>query len=391
MNVVIAAAGTGGHINPGLAIADKICAKIPGTKIAFIGTPRGLENELVPKAGYQLERIDAWGLKKEISITNLIHMIRTYKSKVAVEAFLKDFKPDLVIGTGGYICGPVIKVATDLLIPTILHESNVFPGKAVRMFASRVDEVMTGFEETIKRLPKSTKKAVYTGTPTNIKKLDLTYGEREELLKKIGYRLDIPNVLIFGGSQGAQMINEAVVGILANGLNKDYNIVWATGQKQFDIVKETLEEKGMDINKLTNATIVPYIYNMEEHMNVADLVVCRSGAMTCTELTTIGKPAIFVPLPSTGANRQLDNARVIEVAGGAMVIRNNELTWNNLSIMVNRIVHDKNKLELMSKGMLRMAPPDNVEDLIFREIVKLLDLDEDEIRDPRMADPRVKL
>ncbi len=391
MNVVIAAAGTGGHINPGLAIADKICTKIPGTKVTFIGTPRGLENELVPKAGYGLERIDAWGLKREISITNLVHMIRTYKSKVAVEAFMKDFKPDLVIGTGGYICGPVIKVATDLLIPTVLHESNVFPGKAVRVFASRVDEVMTGFEETIKRLPKSTKKAVYTGTPTNIKKLDLTYGEKEALLKKIGYRLDIPNVLIFGGSQGAQMINEAVVGILANGLNKDYNIVWATGQKQFDVVKETLEEKGMDINKLTNATIVPYIYNMEDHMNVADLVVCRSGAMTCTELTTLGKPAIFVPLPSTGANRQLDNARVIEVAGGAMVIRNNELTWNNLSIMINRIVHDKNKLELMSKGMLRMAPPDNVEDLIFKEIVKLLDLDEDEIRDPRMADPRVKL
>ncbi len=377
MNVIFAAAGTGGHINPALAIAKKICEKIPGSKIVFFGTYRGMENDLIPKAGYQLERIEAWGFKKEISFTNLKHIIQTMHSKKAVAAFMREFKPDIVIGTGGYICGPVIQAALDLGIPTMLHESNAYPGKAVSTFAPKVDVVLTGFEKTIRKLPARTKKAVCTGTPTNIKKEDLSFEKRNDILMRMGCYVNLPTVLVFGGSQGAQSINEAVSGLIANKMNKNYQIVWATGPSQYQKIKDNFAAKGLDIDHIENAKIVPYLYNMDELMNVCDLMVCRSGAMTCTEIAIVEKPAIFVPLPSFNANRQEENARVLESFGAAKVILNDRLNWKNLSEAIDSVILDKNKLVQMGRNAKRIAMYD-VEDKIFHEIVEILGLDEEE-------------
>ncbi|MBP3596440.1 MAG: undecaprenyldiphospho-muramoylpentapeptide beta-N-acetylglucosaminyltransferase [Clostridia bacterium] len=370
MRVVISAAGTGGHINPGLAIANKIVEKEPNSEIIFIGTNRGLENDLVPRAGYKLKHIEAYGLKKEISIKNIMQIIKTLKSSKDAKKILEEFKPDIVIGTGGYICGPVFSAATKLKIPTMLHESNAYPGKAVKMFSKKADEILVGFEEAKNLLPEA-KKVVVTGTPTKIRKVEVSSKRKNEILKEMGIKNLLPIVLIFGGSQGAQAINKAVEDLIIKKLNNDYQIIWATGPKQFDIIKGDFENKGLNINAFKNVKMVPYIYNMEEMMNISDLMVCRSGAMTITEIAIVEKPAIFIPLPSMSANRQEDNARVLEKLGAAKVILNNELNSDILSKEIDSIIKDDDLLFEMGEKAAKIAP-ENVEEKIYKEIKNIL-------------------
>jgi UDP-N-acetylglucosamine--N-acetylmuramyl-(pentapeptide) pyrophosphoryl-undecaprenol N-acetylglucosamine transferase len=370
MRVMISAAGTGGHINPGLAIANKIKEEEPESEIVFIGTSRGLENDLVPRAGYELKTIEAYGLKKEISFKNLKNIIKTVTSTGKAKKYIKEFKPDVVIGTGGYICGPVFAAATSYKIPAILHESNAYPGKAVKMFAKKATKVLVAFEEAKQRLPMA-KEVVVTGTPTKVKKLDLTETRKNELLKELKLDSNLPIVLVFGGSQGAQAINEAIIGMITENKINNYQLVWATGQKQYSIIEDKLKEKGFDITNIKNCTALPYIYNMEEMYALADLIIARSGAMTVTELAISCKPAIFIPLPSVGANRQEDNARVVEKLGGAEVILNAELNSDILSEKLNRLTSDKKILQEMGKKVNTLEIK-NVEDKIYKEICNVV-------------------
>ena len=370
MRVIIAAAGTAGHINPGLAIANKIKEEEKDSKIIFIGTKRGLENDLVPRAGYKLKTIDAYGLSKKISIENIKKMYKTLKGYGEAKKIIKEFKPDIVIGTGGYICGATISAAHSLKIPTLLHESNAFPGKAVKMLANKTDTILVSFEDARSRI-KNAKNIVYTGTPVKIRKKEYGINEKNSIIKSAGLNETKPIVLIFGGSQGAQKINDAILGILKNKLNKNYQIIWATGPKQYDRIKEILEENNVYINHLENAKIVPYIYNMEEMMNVSDLIVARSGAMTITEISNLGKASILIPLPNVSGDHQLHNAKVLENIGAARIILNNELNYENLNSNIEEIILNKNTIETMSKNALKVSTS-NVEDKIFTEIKKIV-------------------
>ena len=371
MKVIIAAAGTAGHINPGLAIANKIKKEEKDSKIMFIGTTRGLENDLVPRAGYELKTIDAYGLSKKLTIENIKKMYKTLKGYGEAKKIIKEFNPDVVIGTGGYICGATISAAHNLGIPTILHESNAFPGKAVKMLAKKTNTILVSFEDAKDRI-KNAKKIVFTGTPVKIVKKDYSINEKSEIIKKAGLEQIKPIVLIFGGSQGAQKINDAILGILKNKLNLNYQIIWATGQKQYDRIKEKLEDNNVYINHLENAKIVPYIYNMEEMMNVADLIVARSGAMTITEISNLGKPSILVPLPNVSGNHQFYNAKVLEDIGAAKIILNDELNYNNLNSTIEEIVLNKNKIKEMAQKALTVSTSD-VEDKIYKEIKKVIE------------------
>ncbi len=369
MKIIISAAGTGGHINPGIAIANKIKEKDPKSEILFIGTNRGLENDLVPRAGYNLKTINAYGFKKEFSITNLKHLFQTMASKKDVGKIFDEFKPDLVLGTGGYICVPVFSVAIKRRIPTIFHESNAYPGKTVKLFSKKVTKILVGFEETKVKL-QGCKNVVVTGTPTKIKKINIGKQRKKEILEELGIKNDLPIVLIFGGSQGAQKINEAVIELIKDKKNEKYQIIWATGTKQFDIIKELFEKNNMFMSSLKNVKVMPYIYNMEEMMNISDLLVCRSGAMTITEISIVGKPAIFVPLPSISANRQEDNAMVLKKIGAAQIIQNNEVNGNILSQEIDNIIEDRKELEEMGKIANSIAPS-NVEEKIYDELLNL--------------------
>ncbi len=370
MKVVIAAAGTAGHINPGLAIAKKIQEEEKDSKIIFIGTTRGLENDLVPRAGYELKTIDAYGLSKKISIENIKKMIKTLKGFGEAKKLLKEIKPDIVIGTGGYICGATISAAHQLKIPTVLHESNAFPGKAVKMLAKKTDTILVSFKDAIDRI-KHAKKIVYTGTPVKIKKQNYTEEQKEEIIKKSGLKKGMPITLVFGGSQGARRINNAIMEIIKLGLNEQYQMIWATGPKQYDIVKEELENHHKNINHIKNMKILPYIYNMEEIMNVVDVIVARSGAMTITEIANLGKPSILVPLPNVSHDHQLYNAKVLQNIGAADIILDNELTGEKLNTNIEKIVLDQNKCKEMGEKALTVAT-DDVENKIYAQIVKTI-------------------
>ena len=370
MRVIIAAAGTGGHINPGLAIANKIKQEERDSKIIFIGTDRGLENDLVPRAGYELKTIDAYGLSKKITPENIRKMFKTLKGYGQAKRIIQEFKPDIVIGTGGYICGATISSAHKLGIPTMLHESNAFPGKAVKMLAKKTDCILVSFEDAVPRIANA-KKIVYTGTPTKITKKNYTKEQIDSLKKTAGLNINIPVILVFGGSQGAQSINEAIIGIAKKNLNKDYQIMWATGPKQYDLMKEKFENENLNINYINNMKIEPYIYNMEETMNISDVIVARSGAMTISEISNLGKPSILIPLPNVSNNHQLYNAKVLENIGAAKIVLNEDLSSEKLDKAIKDIVLNQNTMKKMGENALKVAT-NNVEDKIYSEILKVV-------------------
>ena len=366
MKVVIAAAGTGGHINPGIAIANKIIEKEPNSEIIFIGTNRGLENDLVPRAGYKLECINSYGINRKINIDNIKRLFKTIKSISEAKKILKEFKPDVVIGTGGYICVSVGMAAKKLKIPIILHESNAFPGVAVKLLSKDAEKILVGFKEAEERLPKA-KKVVVTGNPTKIKRSYMSIEEKRNKIRELGLNSELPTVLVFGGSQGAVSINKALIGIIENKMNENYQIIWAAGTSNYETVKQELKDKQIDINNIRNTKILPYIYNMQEIMQISDLVVCRSGAMTITEIALLGKPAIFIPFPFATENHQEYNAKVLQNVGSAQIILDKNLTHIVLNNKINNMIKDKEKLTQMGEKALSVAK-ENVEEKIYEEI-----------------------
>lgn len=366
MRVIVAAAGTAGHINPAIAIANKIKKESPRSEILFLGTDRGLENDLVPRAGFELKTIEAYGLSKKISIDTIKKNIKTLKGVSQAKKIVKEFAPDIVIGTGGYICGAAILAADKYKIPTLLHESNAWPGKAVKMLSKKVNTILVSFEDAKARISNKTN-VVLTGTPTKIRNLNLTKEQKEEAIKRLGLKPEKPVVLIFGGSQGAKAINDSVVEIINEKLNKDYQIMWAPGPIQYDIVKKEIN----NISKLEDVKIVPYIYNMEEVMNACDLIISRSGAMTITEISIVGKPAIFIPLPNVSNNHQVYNARVLENVGAAKILLNENLNKDTLNSLVEGIIKKPKQMQEMAKNARKIAITD-VEDRIYEEIKKLV-------------------
>ena len=335
-----------------------------------IGTTRGLENDLVPRAGFELERIEAYGISRKISIKNLKNMFKTINSFKKAKNLIKELNPDIVIGTGGYICGPVLLAASKYKIPCILHESNAYPGVTVKLLSGKVDEVLVGFEDAKQRLPKA-KKVIVSGTPTKLKKQNLDEKQKKEIKEQLSIKNNLPIVLVYGGSQGAKSINDALLGIIGNKLNENYHIIWAVGQKQYDNIKQSLKTMGLNINNIKNATIVPYIYNMQEVMNLADLIVARSGAMTITEVSLLAKPAIFVPYPYATENHQEYNAKVLANIGAAEIILDNDLKYDILNSKIQEIVMNKDLQAKMSQNAEKIAIP-NVEDRIYNEIKLLL-------------------
>ncbi len=369
MRAIIACAGTGGHINPGLAIANKIMEEEPESDILFIGTDRGLERDLIPREGYELKTIDAYGLSKKISIDNLKKIIKTIKGVSQANINIKEYKTNVVIGTGGYICGAVIMAASKLRFPTMLHESNAFPGKAVKMLLKRTDVVMVSFEEAKLRLPKA-KKVVLTGTPTKGLTKELNLAEKIALKAKYKLNPAKPTVLIFGGSQGAKVINDAVCDLAKKKLNKNYQILLSAGQKQYDVVKENLKNNGINIDNIDGIRIVPYIYELQNVMSSSEILVARAGAITITEIANLGKPSILIPLPNVSHNHQQYNAEVLANVGAAKIIQNDDLNADILNLEIQEILNKAN-LDKMGENAKKVMVK-NTSDKIYKEIKELI-------------------
>lgn len=335
MKVLIAAGGTGGHITPGIAIANRL--KEEGHEILFVGTDSGMEVDLVPKAGFEIEYIHARGIRRGNIFKNVKTVTELFKGIGDVKKIIKEKKIDLVIGTGGYVTAPAMIAALKLHVPTLIHESNALPGKTTKWLSGYVDRVALGFEDAKKQLPKA-KYAVYTGNPT---KLSDSYS-KEECKRKIGSKK--PLVLVFGGSQGAKKINETMVEFINNLQTSDYEIIYATGPKNYDEIISQIKVKN------ENVRIEKYIYNMEEVMTAADLAVCRSGALTVTELGIVGLPAILIPFPYAAENHQYFNAKTIEDANAGIIIEEKNLTYEVLEKSIEDILNNNEKLQTMRKN-----------------------------------------
>ena len=337
MRVLMTGGGTGGHVYPALAIAEMIKMNQPDSEIAFVGTERGIENRLVPAEGYKLYHIQIQGIRRSLSPANLKTAYLVMVSPSRAKKIIREFKPDLVIGTGGYVCWPLLRAAADLGIPCMVHESNALPGVAVRQLQKRVDVILTNFEETANLL-KAKDRIVNVGNP-----LRKTCGviDRAEARRKLGIPENIRFVILsFGGSLGAQRINEASIGVMKNfsGQREDVMHFHAGGARGYENARSMFVGYGLEQNK--RLILKDYIYDMPTYMAAADLVICRAGAMTLTELAMMKKPAILIPSPNVTDNHQYKNAKVLADGGGAILIEEKDLTVETICGAVASIADD---------------------------------------------------
>jgi len=361
MRVIIAGGGTAGHINPGIAVSKCIMSKYKDAEILFIGTERGLEKELVPAEGFKIEFINARGLNRKISLDIFFTASDMIKGYITAKKIIKMFKPDFVIGMGGYVCFPVIMAASRLKIPTLIHESNSLPGIANKILSRFANAVAVSFKESEKYF-KKVKTLVFTGNP--VREEIFTF-PREEARAEEGLQKDSILVLAFGGSRGAQKINEAIIELIKVNKGKlPYNLILSTGKAQYEAVQEKLIEDGYPIEKLEKVKIVPYIYNMPKYISAADLVVARAGAVTVSEITAAGVASILVPFPYATENHQEFNARSLEMNGASIVVLDKELTGEILNQQISSLVDNKEQLSRMAKSAKKMAVLDAAQKIV---------------------------
>lgn len=366
MRVIFACAGTGGHVNPAIAIANIIKRNEKNVEILFIGTKNGLENKLVKNSGYDIKHISTGKIIRSITLKNVKAVTENVKGIKEAKNIIKEFKPDLVIGTGGYICGPVMLAAKKYKIPYILHESNAFPGVTIKLLAKKASKVMIGFEDAKARL-KNRENIVYTGTPAKFNEETIKELNKKDCLKDMGLiGINKKIILVTCGSQGARKVNTVVLDMIKKYLNENYYIVLVTGDKNYDDVMKQKEsiEKEIGKNLSDYIRIEKFIYDMDKMYKAVDMCITRAGAMTITELSIAGKPSILIPLPTAAENHQLYNAKVLESVDGAKIIEQKDLNEESLNNAISYIISDDN-LEKMSFNVKKVIVK-NVEENIYK-------------------------
>lgn len=357
--ILIAAGGTGGHINPALGTAGYIKEKAPDAEIIFAGTKDKMEARLVPQAGYELKTIEISGFYRSFSPSAIKHNIGTLskllKSSSQAKKIIKDFEPDLVIGFGGYVSGPVLRMAAKLGIPTAIHEQNAFPGVTNKALAGRVDRVMLTAKQAEKYM-KPKNPCVITGLPIrgDILKADPDFAKAELNLE------GKPLVLSMGGSLGAKPVNDAVLGmIIKKCKDNDCVFLHATG-KGGDWFAEELKKAGIDPEKQKNVCVVEYI-DIPKCLPAADLVISRSGASTLSELQALGKPSILIPSPYVTENHQYHNAMALVENNAAVILEEKDLTPDSLTQKADELLHNRERLEEIGRNAKAMAVSDATE------------------------------
>lgn len=372
MKVIFAAGGTGGHINPALAMADKLKEAYPDTRILFVGSPDGLEAKLVTKAGYEFSPVKMAGIQRKLTPGNIVHNFKAVYYYISaggqVKKIFRDFCPDLVIGTGGYVTGTVLKTAIKCKIKTAVHESNSLPGVSVKMISEKVDLVMLGSEDAKKYLGKM-KKCVVTGNPM---RNNIPIESKKAARERLGLP-DCLTILSAGGSQGAMRINEAVAELLCYEQEKgNINHIHGYGKHGKDTFMESIKEKGVD-KKNPHFILKEYIDNMYTCMCAADLIITRAGAMTLTEIMAIGRASVLVPYPYAAENHQYYNALTLQNADAGKIINDKELTGEKLVATIKELSNKPDELLRMSENAAKLGVK-NASELCLREITKLMGL-----------------
>ena len=356
MKVILCGGGTSGHVNPALNIAETIKKRIPDAEIMFIGTKRGIESTLVPKFGYKIDFVEVSGFSRKITVKNIKAAWRALTSVSAAKKIIKKFNPDLVIGTGGYVSWPTVKAAAKLGIPTLIHEQNAFPGVTTKMLSKLANKVCISFAGSEKFFDESVhSKLILTGNPVIVDGMS-----REEARAKLGLSDDEHYILSYGGSMGADKINELSFALMES-LSIPQNIrhthaIGRVGLEKFTAIAK--EKKLYDHKQLS---IDEYIYDMPIHQAAADVIICRAGAMTLSELAIRGRAAVLIPSPYVTEDHQYKNARLIADAGAAVVFRESEISPRLLTDTVSELLSNQNKRKRMEESVKSFAMPDSVE------------------------------
>ena len=372
MRVLLTGGGTGGHVNPALAIANTIKQKDPDAVIAYVGTKKGIENKLVPKAGYPMYYVEVKGIKRSLSPSNLKAVRLAITSPIKAKEIIREFKPDIVVGTGGYVSWPVVKAATLMKIPTALHESNAIAGVAVKMLQKYVDRIYLNFEKTGESLICDKSKLMKVGNP-------ILGGFNEMSREEARAKLNIPDkykyvILSYAGSMGAEKVNDAVLCLMREFTAKHPEVyhIHATGSIELELCTSQFKDMGLD--KCENIELCEYIYDMPLKMAAADITINRAGAMTISELAATGKCSIFIPSPNVAENHQYKNAKVLADADAAALFEEKDLV-NGAELLIKEVEKllsdDGEKIREERSRNIRQFAVSDANDLIYKDLCKL--------------------
>ncbi|MEW6620417.1 MAG: undecaprenyldiphospho-muramoylpentapeptide beta-N-acetylglucosaminyltransferase [bacterium] len=345
MRIIITGGGTLGHIYPALAIAERLKEK---TEILFIGTTKGIESDILQKQGFKFKGLDVEGWTGKNKIKFFIKLIKTFFVGIR---YLIEFKPDIVLGMGGYASVPVVLGAVLFKIKTVIHEQNFIPGKATRLLAKFVDKIAISFADSNRFLP--TKKTVLTGNPV---RLQIGQINRQEALKRFEISGDKFTLLVFGGSKGAHKINEVMKQTLNLLPDDKIQIIWATGEEDYQVIKETKSKVKIVVEK--------FFYDLPVAYQVADLVICRAGATTIAEIIACNLPAILIPYPYATDNHQEYNARPLVEKGTAIMIKDRELSSENLGKIIIELIENRHKLKIMAENYQPLKTADATQNVV---------------------------
>lgn len=370
MKLLITGGGTGGHVTPGLAIAKYVQSRRNDAEVRFAGTSTGIESKLVPREGYQLYTIDVRGLRRSLSPSAIAYNIGTLQKSVTASGkakkILKEYKPDVVVGCGGYASYPMVHAAQQLHIPTVLLEVNAYPGVVTKSCAKKADRVLISFENT-RALLEDRPNIHLTGAPV---RGEIIFARRGDARRKLKLQDDEKLVVSFWGSMGALYMNHHMAGFIKLESETDaFRHIHATGAAAYKWLPDSVREMGVDLDKHPNIELREYIYDMADVMAAADLIICRAGAATLGELCVLGKPSIIVPSPYVAENHQEKNARALEQKGACKVITEPECTPEKLYNAVTELLTNDAKLEEMGRCAKTMAIVDSSEK-IYQHILE---------------------
>ena len=365
MRIIVSGGGTGGHIYPAVTIANQIKEKQPDAEIIFVGTKEGLESEIVPRYGYPIEFIEVAGFQRKLSLDTIKSAFKLLAGLVDALKLIRRIKPDLVVGTGGYVCGPVLFLAALQGIPTCIQEQNAMPGVTNKILAHFVKKVFLGYQEAEKYFSGNSEK-LFTGNPIRKEILEVS---RATAIEKFKLDPAKKTILVSGGSRGARSINDAMALVETSLAGRsDVQVIHITGETGYEKFIGQVEKKVLMSD---NIKVFRYMHDMPMALAAADLAIFRSGAIGLAELMARGIPSILVPYPYATANHQEHNARAVEGAGGAVVILDKELTGEILLKQIESLLADESKLQKMKDAAKALGRPEAAED-IARKVLALL-------------------
>ena len=359
MRILFTCGGTAGHINPALAVAGELRERHPDAEFLFVGAKGNMETELVPREGYDIATITITNLRRHGGLEMIRHNLHTAKNLLTstgeARRIIRQFRPDVAVGTGGYVCYPVLKAAASLGVPTAIHESNAVPGLTTKMLSGCVDLIMVGFEES-RAGYRHPEKVLVTGTPV---RGDFLHYGKSRAKTELGIPVNKPLVVSVWGSLGAALMNDIMAEVIQRVARKPiFSLIHSAGKRGYQSMMKKLSEEGCGDLASHGIDVREYIYDMPRVMAAADLVLCRAGASTLSELTLLGKPAILVPSPNVTNNHQEKNARVLEAAGGARVLLEGQFTQDSLLGEISELLSQPEKLLDMSEKMRALGVPD---------------------------------